>query len=480
MALGDPVRRARITPLFAVFEGDVSPAAGAEVWNAVPLTLVAFDPTADKGALGRSPRKLNWLMRHVTDGLSIGSERIEETIEVAFQHLFCLSSSGGPCEGGFANALRQILLRELGQVSEGYADPESGVGVSCLVLPDLIADDAKKSRLRVILGRGVFAPEIGDAPVGRLRYVPEGHGAGATVEPMLPDGRPAGLYQGQPALVVGLGTSRLPARLPLEEAHPGDLLFRPSSAPAGTGQPEGIFLALDRGARAGGSDPNLLVIGCSADAPILGPVFVDPAPGIDARWEVSFRDTPARGRFELIMDQAPSRLHRHRPDGPAATIAALRIPFALLADRDARVWVNVDEHDHLLFSSLQRPFRTVVWEQGELLIYHWPKGRFLPRGETAPFWASRDGEDLHIASGAAGGFGFLSRPPAGAPVFIAPGAVGSGLWRPSWLNRACRIERGDGSIGLGSAWSELAGGTITAPERIEPSTRLGPFELDPA
>lgn len=381
-------------------------------------------------------------MSIVTDHMRLGVEGGSETVEVAHRHVFFMSGPGGVCDPALDPGIEGRLANSLMSSLKGYFDPEAGIRAGCMANEAAAAEQAA-----MYLGPGVFVPRPGERPIGWVRYFPDPKNRSSFVEPLLADGRPAGIYKGQQGLAFGGGARRFPADLAL-----------------GLEEETGLLIALQKAAGAkGGVEASLVVSGDRQVRP--EPQLAQDAPEeADRAWRISFFGAHRPpGRLEVCADARPSRLHLNPSSRCNAAIVRLSIDLTRFGKPVDRFWIDFDRGNRLCASALQHVKTSLVWDDRDRREYAYDWG-----GGPAPFRAPgrigmsvrADGDTVEIARADGRPLGYLALPDRPQQAIFADESQVLQGFHLDWLDECGRISIGGRVMPLGQAHAD-AGVDVT-------------------
>lgn len=375
-------------------------------------------------------------MSIVTDHMRLGVEGGCETVEVAHRHVFLMSSPGGVCDPALDPGVEGQLSNSLMSALKGYFDPEAGIRAGCMA-----NEAAAPGQVAMFLGPGVFVPKPGERPIGWVRYFPDPKNRSIFVEPLLADGRPAGIYKGQQGLAFGAGARRFPADLAL-----------------GLEEEDGLLVSLQKAAGSQGGIKALLVVTGDRQVRPEPQVAQDMPEEADMAWRISFIGAHRPpGRLEVCAEARPSRLHLRRSSRCNAVVSRLSIDLRRFSKPVDRFWIDFDRGNRLCVSALQHVQTSLVWDEQERRQYAYDWG-----GGPAPFRAPgrigmsvrADGESVAISRADGMPLGYLALPdrPQHA-IFVDEAQVLQGF-HLDWLDECGRISIGGRVLPLGQAYAD--------------------------
>jgi hypothetical protein len=431
------------------------------------------DPAKRSGWFQVSRGSVDEVLYNITDKLIIGTANGSEVVEVAFQHLTFVSGAGGVCDTASERGLEERISESLSSTLKGYFDPTIGIRVDCMVNPSL-----PSNQLNMYLGEGVFVPRRGERPIGWIRYYPDPSRRDQYNEPLLLDGRPAGLYKGQGGLVIGIGESLLHAGIDLgssEEVQSSFMFINKDSALAPSGAET----------RSGGIDASLSFCRSHGNEPVPSRAAAGDDQ-CDIAWKIDFVATAqVPGRLEICVDQRRSRLHWKPSPRCNAAISSLLFDLRDLSQRDVdRVWIDLDRDNILTAYALQVPRISLVWdcENEEQYVYEWGQtgAPFKTPGSVGLKCRTIDNNIIEIGRADGEPFGYLELPEVPDKVIFSDTFQSFSGYHLDWLDQCGRVSFGDTVLSLGEAYAEKCSGMpVSGFEPGQTRKVVGPLVLTP-
>jgi hypothetical protein len=344
-------------------------------------------------------------------------------VEVPYPHLALIA--GFPLLMNPEDVAGDLQL-QLDSLWRQYVDPIVGMRVA--LYRDAERDDG---RLALFLGQGVFLPTPDEKPIGRVE-IALASDSGQSVEPCLPDGRPAGLYRGQSCLAIADRAERAPATCSLldDPCHIYLLQFQHSNEWRDERVSGGVHLLPQAIGTVGAHDIRPDVRG------------IAPPEGYDCAFEI-LRDGTPYLNVRVIRDTQGSALLKHPPGKEAiyeviGLLAPDRRSFGRQIDR---WWIDLDIEGCLISSASGATVKTIIFAGSAAETYLWRTNRFQAGSDPAFFVercriAGRDRTFIGRADRKA--LGFLVPPPVSRNVGFD--GVTNGLFQLNWLDYAGAVE----------------------------------------
>lgn len=431
------------------------------------------NPGKRKGFLRVSRSSVDEVLFAITDKLTIGTANGSEVVEVAYQHLTFISGTGGVCDTGSELGLEQRIAESLSSTLKGYFDPTIGIRVQCMVNPAL-----PSNQVNMYLGRGMFVPHRGERPIGWIRYYPNPSNRLMFHEPVLQDGRPAGLYKNQGSVVIGTVCDLLHSEINLgsnEEIQSSFMYITGDTVQTSVSeecQNQGVGAQLSF-ARGHGNEPVPSQVECSDDSH-------------DLAWRIDYVGTAQiPGRMEICVDTRKSRMHWKPKSNCNAAIKTLLFDLKDFSNRDVdRLWIDLDHDNILIAYALQVARVSLVWdcENGEQYAYEWGQtsSPFKKPGSAGLKCRTIEKDVIEIGRADGEPFGYLELPDEPEKVIFSDTFQSFSGFHLDWLDECGRVSIGDTILSLGEAYSEKCSG-MPIQKFAQGETRkvVGPLVLSP-
>lgn len=431
------------------------------------------DPSRRKGFFKVSKGSVDEVLFSITDKLTVGTANGSEVVEVAFQHLTFISGTGGVCDTESEQGLEQRIAESLSSTLKGYFDTTIGIRVECMVNPAL-----PSNQVNMYIGQGVFVPRRGERSIGWIRYYPDPSNRQHFSEPVLQDGRPAGLYKGQGGIVIGTVEDLLHAEIDLgsnEEIQSSYLFINKNAAQT---------LASEHG-QSRGVDARLSFCRGHGNEPVPNMVENN-SNECDLAWRIDYVGTAQiPGRMELCVDARSSRMHWKPTDTCNAAITTLLFDRNDFSDLDVdRLWIDLDHDNILIAYALQVARVSLVWdcENSEQYVYEWGQigSPFKKPGSAGLKCRTIDKDVIEIGRADGQPFGYLELPDRPEKVIFSDAFQSFSGFHLDWLDECGRVASGDTIMSLGEAYAEKCSGMLVS--KFGPGeTRkvIGPLVLTP-
>lgn len=347
-----------------------------------------------------------------------------EAIGVPFPHAIMLM---GKERFEYRSAMETHARNAFKSAWENYVDPLVELRVRALVSSRLGEDE-----LMVFFGTGVFVPRPGERPVGRVEI--RRADSAEVAEPCFPDRTPAALYRGQSAIAFSASTDLTPATIDSLPDLSGTFCLRPNPGNAESG-------------------PYVLEWDPGPDKSIFKPAreSLEPLPGVDALFRVSFPDTS----FDVcvIDDTRPSRLLYAPPPGRSFAIVGILEP-TIDGQPPDRWWVDIDENGRLVASAMRRAKTSLVCRKEGMTVWDWSAMTVAAaQASKMQVLQTSVGPRRALMSAPARPFGWLAAPSHSLPIAYTPGRTAE--FELDWLDFAGAVEQ---TLGRGErlgAWLHL-------------------------
>jgi hypothetical protein len=254
------------------------------------------------------------------------------------------------------------------------------------------------------------------------------------LQPCLPDRTPAGLYRGQSALAFSTSIELTPATIDALPGVSGTFCLRPNLDSAQFG-------------------PYVLEWEPGPDKSIFKPARepVEPPPGFDALFRVSFPETT----FEVyvIDDARPSRLLYAPPRGRSFAIIGTLEPTIDGRSPD-RWWIDLDDNGRLIASATRRARKSLVCRKDVMTVWDW-SAPAVAASHAAKIQTLRtpEGPRRVLMAPPTRPFGWLAAPARSSAIAYTPGQTMQ--FELDWLDFAGAVEEVLGRGERLGAWMHL-------------------------
>lgn len=361
------------------------------------------------------------------DIVSCGAAAGIEHVATPFSQILLLSGKGGIFDGSRNPSAHKEIEKRILEEFGDYIDEIVGIRVRCEASTMLGANDVAS-----YFGRGIFVPQPGENPVGKLEVRSKG---GIANSPLLLGRDLAGIYRGQSGVAIGGPGSGIPATSALLPLHSDCyVLIEPSARAVSNEAP--LILSIDR------SDE---VTGEISDHFVDATLF--PTQDVDMRWDILSGETGFS--IDIALDVRPSRLWTRPPASrPHLEIVGVCMPDAAHTSDVDRWWIDLDAEQKLVRSAMQRRASSVVVEGETVAVYDWRELAFDRDGWTT----------YRLSSMSKEGCCTLRRADAAPLGYLLP---------PDKETRAQFGAKWWASAGYHLDWMDFSGGVETASGRVK-------------